>query len=174
MKNMPVLIPMRWPGIIKLGLLQLNRLSDQPAAEPMPDHQDALPQEKTGIVDFALNPGNQLRIVLADFQFHRYHGLKQTGKPEGLAVHRFQVRAVHDQRAHGCKRSGPGPSRAKPHELVAHPVPEHLHQMAELIAAYPGHLNTQQIRRNTGLPEHFSGIKTKRFGAHQGGLNKVP
>jgi hypothetical protein len=45
--------------------------------------------------------------------------------------------------------------------------------MAELITADPRHLDAQQIGRDSGFPEHFTGIKTKSLGAHKGRLYKV-
>ena len=173
MENVPVFVAVGRPGVIELRLFQFYRLPDEPASQAMPDYEDAFPQEETGIVNFAFHPGHQSGFVLADFELHRYHGLEEPGKLEGLPVHRFQVGAVNHQRTHRGEGACPGPPGPKPHKLVPHPVPEHLHKMAELVAADSGHLDTQEIGRDSCLPEHFPGIKTKSFSTPQGSLNKV-
>ena len=158
------------PGVMdRLG----HRLTDQPAAQAMPDHQDALAQEIAGIVDLAFDPQYQPGLLLSDFQLHGHHGLEQSGELEGLAVDCFQIGAVDDEGTHGRERTRPGPAWTQAHEFIPGAVPEHLHQPAELVTADPCHLDTQQIRRNPGLFQHLPGVQPLRLRTDQSCLHKM-
>ena len=170
---MAVLIAMLRPRVIELGFLQLHRLADQPAAQAVPDHQNAFPQVVVWILDVTLDSGHQAGIVCAHLQLHGHHGFEQAGELECPLIHLFQGLAIDHQRTHGGEGACARPARAQPHELIAGAVPDNLHQGAELIAAHPCLFNAQQIRRDAGLLQQLAHIQPQPLCARQRCFNKV-
>ena len=165
MKNVPVFVPVVWPRVIELSFLQFHGLANKPAAQPVPDHQNALAQKIVRVVDAAFNSRDQARTVTEDFKLHGHHRFEQPREPEGLLIYLFQRLATDHQRTHGGERSGAGTAWPHAHKLIAGALPDYLHQLAELITAHPCHFNAKKIWRDPGLLEQSTAVQAQAFGA---------
>lgn len=140
----------------------------------MPKNQKAFTHKKMRVVNIAFNVRNQTHLLIICFQLHGHHRLEQPGELICPFIHRLQRMAINNQCAHGGKGACSGTPGAHTHKFIIHAAPDNLQQQAELVAAYPGHFNAQQICRYTRIQEHFPGIKPQMISAGQSGLHKVP
>ncbi|MNP13605.1 hypothetical protein D3C76_1058920 [compost metagenome] len=105
------------PGVAERGLFQANALADQPAAETVPDHQQAFAEEMIRVPE--------LRVVQAQAHPFIFAAQGQTRRPGEQAVKQqaameclIQAATVNHGMAHHCEAARPAWGLPEPEVLV--------------------------------------------------------
>ncbi|MDT4857201.1 hypothetical protein FQZ97_916160 [compost metagenome] len=123
-------------GVAEGGLLQADALADQPAAQAVPDHQQALHQEVVRVLERRVvhrQPGEFAIPLQLDAWSVREQSIEEGASDQGL----FQGAAMDDGVAHHGEGAALAALQTEAHVFVVQRFPEHLQQPGELLGRHP-------------------------------------
>ncbi|MCY1293936.1 hypothetical protein D9M70_432110 [compost metagenome] len=171
-KQQLVLAGMGRLGVAEGGLLQADALADQPAAQAMPDHQQAFHQEVVRVLEQGVVHRQYGEFAVArqgDARRIGEQSIEEGAPAEGL----FQGPAMDDGVAHHGEGAALAGLLAEAHVFVVQRFPEHLQKPGELLGRHPCAGFVQQGRLDAGGAQDGHEIHALAGGAAQGGTDEM-
>jgi hypothetical protein len=164
-------------GVLRLGVgeggfLQADALADQPAAEAVPDYQQAFHQEVVGVPQAAVVHAQPRPVAFALQADARCIG-EQAVEQRAAAQRFFQRAAVDDGVAHHGEGAAFARLAAEAQVLVVQRFPQQLHQPGELLGGDARTRLDEHRRLNAGLAQQRLAGQTPTLRAAQGGADEM-